>query len=98
MPTSPDADTTFAACHARIAAALATLDTYSESDFVGAAERQVMLPFLKGKWMSGAEYMNAFALPNIYFHLTTAYSILRHNGVPLGKMQYIGSIELHDVV
>ena len=98
VPVSPDPDTTFAACHARIATALAALDTFSEADFAGAAERQVTLPFLKGKWMTGAEYMNAFALPNLYFHLTTAYSILRHNGVPLGKMHYIGSIALHDVV
>jgi hypothetical protein len=38
----------------------------------------------------GADYLNGFVLPNFYFHLTTAYAILRHNGAPLGKMDFMG--------
>lgn len=96
VPTSPDVDSSFAQAHARVAEAIAFLDSVTEADFAGAAERKIELPFLKGKWMSGAEYLNAFALPNFYFHATTTYAILRHNGVPLGKISYIGSLQLHD--
>jgi len=49
----------------------------------------VTLPWTEGKWMTGTEYLVQFALPNFYFHLTTAYAILRHNGVPLGKADFI---------
>ncbi len=44
--------------------------------------------------MTGAEYLTAMATPNFYFHITTAYAILRHNGVPIGKMDYIGSMDM----
>lgn len=41
---------------------------------------------------SGIDYMNGWALPNFYFHLTTTYNILRHNGVPLGKLDFLGAV------
>ena len=43
--------------------------------------------------MDGSAYLNNFAMPNFYFHMTAAYAILRANGVPLGKMDYLGSVE-----
>ena len=52
--------------------------------------------YLEGKWMTGAEYVTQFALPNFYFHVTLAYAILRHNGVPLGKTDFIGSAPMRD--
>ena len=43
--------------------------------------------------MKGADYLNHFVLPNFYFHLTTAYALLRHNGVELGKMDFLGALK-----
>ncbi len=53
-------------------------------------------PWLGGKWFRGADYLDEIAIPNFDFHATMAYAILRHNGVPLGKMDFIGSITTHD--
>ena len=55
------------------------------------------LSFMPGKGLSGPDYLFEMALPNFYFHATTAYAILRHSGVDLGKMDFIGSINLLDV-
>jgi hypothetical protein len=49
-------------------------------------------PWLQGAWLTGDDYLVHVALPNFFFHVTTAYAILRHNGVELGKMDYIGSL------
>jgi hypothetical protein len=70
------------------------LETFKPDDFAGAEDRRIVLPWTEGTWMTGAEYLIQFALPNFYFHLTTAYSILRHNGVEIGKLDYIGGIPL----
>jgi hypothetical protein len=49
-------------------------------------------PWLGGRWLTGRDYLADVAVPNFFFHATMAYAILRHNGVPLGKMDYIGSL------
>ena len=46
--------------------------------------------WLQGKWMRGEDYLVETAIPNFYFHVTTAYNILRHNGVEIGKTDFIG--------
>jgi hypothetical protein len=50
----------------------------------------------RGKWLLGADYLVQIAVPNFYFHVTTAYAILRHNGVDLGKMDFIGSMPVRE--
>jgi len=95
-PKHPDTETTIEELHARIRTVVAYLDTFSEKDFAGASERHVELPWAQGKWVPGNEYLNELQLPNFYFHVTTAYAILRHNGVPLGKTDYIGNVNLRD--
>lgn len=95
-PAHADTETTFEQFHQRIAAVLAYLETFKPEDFAGAEERKITLPWMGGKWMTGAEYVSEFALPNFYFHVTLAYSILRHNGVPLGKQDFIGSVPMRD--
>jgi hypothetical protein len=75
---------------ARIRTCQAYLDTLKEADFHGAETRVIELPFLEGKVMSGSDYLIEMALPNFFFHVTTAYAILRHNGVGLGKLDFIG--------
>ncbi len=66
------------------------------SEYAGAAERRVAPPWLQGKWLLGADYLVQIAVPNFYFHVTTAYAILRHNGVDLGKMDFIGSMPVRE--
>ena len=65
-------------------------------DFAGAAERVISTPRWQGKVMAGEDYFVEHALPNFYFHTATAYSILRHNGVPLGKRDFLGPQSLRD--
>ena len=96
-PAHPDTEQTMVEARARIATCIAYLETFSESDFAGAETRRIALPFLEGKAMPGSTYWNEMALPNFYFHVVTAYSILRHNGVELGKVAFIGGISLEDL-
>jgi hypothetical protein len=93
-PQHPDTETTFAELRARIASVISYLESYRPEDFTGAEERKITLPWMEGKWMRGDEYAAQFAIPNLYFHLTTAYAILRHNGVELGKRDYIGGVPM----
>jgi hypothetical protein len=93
-PAHPDTETTFEQLHARIASVQGYLETFKPADFDGAADRRITLPWTEGKWMTAAEYVIQFALPNFYFHTVIAYEILRHNGVELGKRDYIGGIPL----
>lgn len=76
----------------RIATTIAYIAGVNETAFAGAADREIALPWIPEKPMKGEFYVLHFALPNVYFHITMAYAILRHNGVPLGKMDFIGAI------
>lgn len=96
-PKHPDTETTLEELRARIATVLTYLDTITEADFAEAKTRVIALPFMPGKGLIAADYLNEMGLPNFYFHLTTAYAILRHNGVPLGKMEFIASLNLRDL-
>jgi hypothetical protein len=91
-PSHPDTEQTFAELRQRIQKCLSFLDTVQPKDLEEAAERKVSPPWLGGKWLRGDDYLVHFALPNFFFHATMAYAILRHNGVDLGKMDYLGSI------
>ena len=91
-PSHPDTEKTFAELRQRIHKCLGFLETVQEKDFAGAEERKVSPPWLGGKWLRGEDYLADVAIPNFFFHATMAYAILRHNGVPLGKMDYVGSL------
>jgi hypothetical protein len=93
-PSHPDTEKTLAELHARVQAVIAYLDGFSAADFEGAATRSVTQPRWEGKTMSGADYFLEHALPNFFFHITHAYAILRHNGVNVGKRDYLGAISL----
>jgi hypothetical protein len=91
-PKWADDERTFADLHARIAKTIAHLKTFKPSDFEGAETRSIELKFpnvsLK---FTGKDYFLTFVIPNFYFHYTTAYAILRHNGVPIGKGDFLGN-------
>lgn len=93
-PAHPDTETTLAALKERIAAVIAYLGTFSAADFDGAGTRAIELHFAPGMVIRGDDYVRDMATPNLYFHLSTAYAILRHNGVPLGKRDFLGAIAL----
>jgi len=91
-PSHPDTEKTFAELRERIRKCTSFLATVQQKDLAGAEERKVAPPWLQGRWLSGNDYLVEVAVPNFFFHATTAYAILRHNGVDLGKMDYIGSL------
>jgi len=91
-PSHPDTEKTFAELKQRIHKCLGFLESVQEKDFTGADERKVAPPWLGGKWLKGSDYLADVAIPNFFFHATMAYAILRHNGVPLGKMDFVGSL------
>jgi hypothetical protein len=95
-PKHPDTEKTMDELRARVRACSEYLGTFKPADYVGADARMISLPFLEGKLLTAPEYLFAMATPNFYFHVTTAYAILRHNGVAIGKMDYIGSLDLRD--
>lgn len=92
-PPHPDTEKTMEEHRARIKTCVAYLETFSPADFDGAEDRRVSLPWMEGKWLRGSDYLAQFGQPNFYFHVTTAYAILRHNGVDLGKRDYLGPLE-----
>ena len=91
-PSHPDTEQTFAELRERIRKCTSFLATFQERDFAGAEERKVAPPWLRGRLLRGGDYLVEMAVPNFFFHVTMAYAILRHNGVDLGKMDYIGSL------
>lgn len=89
-PRFEDDEQSFEDLHARIGRTTDYLATFSAQDLGGSEEKQIELK-LGGRQiaMPGLQYLLHFAMPNFYFHVTTAYDILRHNGVPLGKVTFI---------
>jgi hypothetical protein len=91
VPSYPDEEKSFADLQARIAKTQEFIATFKSDQFKDSATRTVSLK-LGGQDMSfkGAEYLSRVVLPNFYFHLATAYGILRHNGIELGKNDFMG--------
>jgi hypothetical protein len=90
-PKWPDEEKTFADLHARIAKAIAHLKTFKPTSFDGAETRTIELKFPQATFtFNGKDYLLTNVLPNFYFHYTTAYAILRHNGVQIGKGDFLG--------
>jgi uncharacterized protein len=90
-PRFADDETTFAQLQERISKTLAWLATVPADAFDGREAQEVTFPTGKDKTrtMLGEAYLKHFALPNFYFHVVTAYNLLRHGGVDLGKMDYL---------
>ena len=91
VPSYADEEKTFVELQARIAKTIDFLGTLTKEQFADAATRVVTIK-VGGNDMSfpGAQYFSGYAMPNFYFHLATAYNILRHNGLELGKKDFMG--------
>jgi hypothetical protein len=90
-PTWADDETTFAQVHARIAKGIEYLSSVRPEELDAAADRQFEVKMgPRTVNFTGTTYMSNFALPNFFFHVTTAYNILRHNGLVIGKRDFLG--------
>lgn len=95
-PKHPDTEQTMDEVRGRVRTCVDYLETFKVSDFDGADTRLINLSFMPDKVLLGSDYLVEMALPNFYFHLITAYDIMRHNGVDVGKRDFIGSLNLRD--
>jgi hypothetical protein len=85
-----DNETTLAELQARLAKTIDIIESFSEAQFEGSESREVVLKLPNSELkFDGLSYLTGFALPNFFFHVTTAYAILRHNGIALGKMDFL---------
>jgi hypothetical protein len=92
-PKIQDSEQTIDELKLRIKNTVEYLMSIKPEQFIGAEKRIVPIPWLPGKGMPGKEFTLLMAIPNLYFHFTTAYSILRHNGVELIKSDFLGPLE-----
>jgi hypothetical protein len=91
-PSMPDEEKTFAELQERVAKTIAYLETVTPAAMEGAETRTIEMNFGEVKpTFSGEDYLFGFGLPNFYFHVTTAYAILRNQGVKVGKLDFLGS-------
>lgn len=90
-PSFPDTETTIPELQARIAKTVDYLKSIDAAKFAGAESRQVELKTPNRTFnFTGAQFLTGFALPNFFFHVTTAYALLRHKGIEIGKMDFLG--------
>ena len=91
IPKYEDTEVTFADLKARVAKTIAFLKSLDRKAFPGSETKHIVLKFPNATFeFNGADYVGKFVLPNVYFHITTAYGILRNAGVALGKGDYLG--------
>ena len=93
-PGHEDNERTIEEVRARIRKTVAFAASVKEPQYAGASERKVKLSWAPGKVIGGEDYLLQITIPNTFFHIATAYAILRHNGVDVGKMDFLGPINL----
>ncbi len=94
-PKTDDAEASLAELKETVALSIAFVEGVEAAAFEGAEGRRVELRFPGVELnFAGAGYLTSFALPNFYFHVSMAYAILRHLGLPIGKRDYLGQLEL----
>jgi hypothetical protein len=93
VPSYEDGEKTFTDLHARIAKTLAFIDEFRPAQIDGSEQREIVLwPGTQRELkLQGQAYLMHYGLPQLFFHVTTAYAILRHNGVELGKRDFVGT-------
>jgi hypothetical protein len=91
IPSYADTETTFAELYERLDKTIAFIKGVTPAQLEGSETREIVMKF-PGREMTftGTSFLFGFSIPNVYFHVTTAYAILRHNGVDIGKMDFLG--------
>ena len=96
-PKHDDTEQTIDDVRARIRKTVAFAESVTEAQYAGAAEQRVSLSFAPaGKVLVGPNYLLQMTIPNVYFHVAMAFAVLRHNGVDVGKMDFLGPINWVD--
>ena len=93
-PRHEDNEKTIGELRARIRKTVAYVETVKEAQYEEASRRRVSFSWAPGKVMDGKDYLLQMTIPNVFFHLAMAYAILRHNAVDVGKMDFLGPINL----
>jgi hypothetical protein len=93
-PKHEDNEQTIGELRARIRKTVGFAENVKETQYTGASERKVKLSWAPGKIIGGEDYLLQMTIPNTFFHIAMAYAILRHNGVDVGKMDFLGPINL----
>jgi uncharacterized protein len=94
VPKHPDTETTIDELRARVVKTLDFIKTIKPEQLLGAETREIVLQLPQSTLkFTGVSYLTNFALPNFFFHVTTAYALLRKNGVDLGKRDFLGQIQ-----
>jgi len=94
IPAYEDNETTVAQLKARLTKTISFLKSVEAAKFAGAEDREIHLKFPQREFhFTGKDYLNNWVLPNVYFHITTGYDILRNKGVPLGKQDFLGGLQ-----
>ena len=96
-PKHDDNETTFAQLKERVAKTLAFVESIKPEQVNGKEGITITISYFPGKFMTGSEYAKEYAIPNFYFHLTTAYNLLRKNGMSIGKDDFLGGLPLKDI-
>jgi uncharacterized protein len=95
-PRHEDNERTIDELRARIRKTVAFAKGVTKAQYAGAEQRKVKLSWAPGKVIGGEDYLLQMTIPNTYFHIAMAFAILRHNGVDIGKMDFLGPIHLVD--
>ena len=95
-PRHEDNEQTIDELRNRIRKTVAFAESVKKAQYAGASERKVKLSWAPGKVIGGEGYLLQMTIPNTFFHIAMAYAILRHNGVDVGKMDFLGPINLVD--
>jgi hypothetical protein len=95
-PKHEDTEKTISELRARIRKTVIFAESVKEEQYEGASDRKVKVSWAPGKVIAGEDYLLEITIPNLYFHIAMAYAILRNNGIDVGKMDFLGSIDLVD--
>jgi hypothetical protein len=96
-PKHEDNEQTIGDVRARVRKTVAFVGGVNEAQYAGARERKVSMSWAPaGKVLGGEDYLLQMTIPNTFFHIATAYAILRHNGVDIGKMDFLGPVSWRD--
>jgi hypothetical protein len=93
-PKHDDNEVTVDDVRARLKSVISNLSTYTAADFAKSSTQTISRPRWEGKTMTGINFFTEHVVPNFYFHVATAYAILRHNGVSIGKKDYLGELTM----
>jgi hypothetical protein len=95
-PKHNDNEQTIEEVRARVRKTVAFAESVAEAQYADASERTVRLSWMPGKMIGGEDYLLQIVIPNVFFHLSMAYAILRHNGVDIGKRDFLGPMNFVD--